>query len=59
MFLIFKDPKQTLGYRFLFDPEFTVYVNNEKIEFQKNLKPLVSKDINTKAKNNLKKCLST
>mgnify|MGYP001026289467 FL=1 len=49
-----KEVKQTLGYRFLFDPEFTVYVNNEKIEFQKNLKPLVSKDINTKAKNNLK-----
>lgn len=46
--------KQTLGYRFLFDPEFAVYVNNEKIEFQNNLKPLISKDVTTKANNNFK-----
>ena len=36
---------QTLGYRFLFDPEFSVFVNNEKIEFQKNIAPVVSKQI--------------
>lgn len=49
-----EEVKQTLGYRFLFDPEFAVYVNKEKIEFQNNLQPLVSKDITTKAKNNIK-----
>lgn len=36
---------QTLGYRFLFDPEFSVFVNNEKIEFQNNIAPVVSKQI--------------
>lgn len=49
-----REVKQTLGYRFLFDPEFTVYVDSEKIAFQKNLKPLVSKDIVTKAKSSFK-----
>ena len=49
-----REVKQTLGYRFLFDPEFTVNVDSEKIAFQKNLKPLVSKDIVTKAKNSFK-----
>lgn len=49
-----EEVKHTLGYRFLFDPEFAVYVNKEKIEFQNNLQPLVSKDITTKAKNNIK-----
>ena len=37
--------KQTLGYRFLFDPEFSVFVNNEKIEFQNNIAPIYSKKI--------------
>ncbi|MFR8468637.1 hypothetical protein BLA28_24075 [Eisenbergiella tayi] len=36
---------QTLGYRFLFDPEFSVFVNDEKIEFQNNIAPVVSKQI--------------
>lgn len=35
----------TLGYRFLFDPEFSVFVNGEKIEFQKNISPIVHKKI--------------
>ena len=36
---------RTLGYRFLFDPEFSVFVNNEKIEFQKNIAPIITKRI--------------
>ena len=36
---------QTLGYRFLFDPDFSVFVNDEKIEFQNNIAPVVSKQI--------------
>lgn len=38
------DPREvarTLGYRFLFDPEFSVCVNGEKIAFQQKLKPIV------------------
>lgn len=48
-----REVKQTLGYRFLFDPEFSVFVNNEKIEFQNNVKPLVSEDITTKVGNQM------
>ena len=36
---------RTLGYRFLFDPEFSVFVNDEKIEFQQNIAPVVTKII--------------
>lgn len=49
-----KEIMQTLGYRFLFDPEFSVYVNGERIEFQRNLKPLHEKDLTTKAKHQMK-----
>lgn len=49
-----KEIMQTLGYRFLFDPEFSVYVNGKRIEFQKNLKPLHEKDLTTKANHQLK-----
>lgn len=41
---------QTLGYRFLFDPEFSVFVNNEKIVFQNNIAPIVSRQIPLKLK---------
>ena len=40
-----KEIVRTLGYRFLFDPEFAVYVNDQKIEFQRNLKPLHSEEL--------------
>ena len=36
---------RTLGYRFLFDPEFSVFVNDEKIEFQQNIAPVVTTTI--------------
>lgn len=41
---------RTLGYRFLFDPEFSVFVNNEKIEFQKNIAPIITQKIPLKLK---------
>lgn len=41
---------RTLGYRFLFDPEFSVFVNNEKIEFQKNIAPIATQKISLKSK---------
>ena len=41
---------RTLGFRFLFDPEFSVYVNNEKIEFQKNISPIEVKTFRLKSK---------
>ena len=41
----------TLGYRFLFDPEFSVFVNGEKIEFQKNISPIVHENIPLKKSN--------
>ena len=44
---------QTLGYRFLFDPEFSVFVNNEKIEFQNNIAPVVSKQIPLKLRSHV------
>ncbi|WP_444659095.1 ATP-binding protein [Caproiciproducens sp. R2] len=34
------DVIKTLGYRFLFDPEFSVFVDGEKIEFQTNIEPI-------------------
>lgn len=46
------DVMRTLGYRFLFDPEFSVFVNNEKIEFQKNITPIVSEELSLKLKCN-------
>lgn len=45
---------RTLGYRFLFDPEFSVFVDNEKIEFQKNIAPIVSKELALKSKATIK-----
>lgn len=39
----------TLGYRFLFDPEFSVYVNDEKIEFTKKVTPILTKQIALKS----------
>lgn len=41
---------RTLGYRFLFDPEFSVFVNGEKIEFQKNISPIITEKISLKLK---------
>lgn len=32
----------------MFDPEFSVFVNNEKIEFQNNIAPVISKQISLK-----------
>ncbi|MCH5279138.1 MAG: ATP-binding protein [Christensenellaceae bacterium] len=45
---------RTLGYRFLFDPEFSVFVDNEKIEFQKDIAPTLSKEITLKSKATIK-----
>ena len=45
---------RTLRYRFLFDPEFSVFVNNEQIEFQTNIAPTVSKEILLKSKAKIK-----
>lgn len=39
----------TLGYRFLFDPEFSVYVNDEKIEFTQKVTPILTKQISLKS----------
>ena len=40
----------TLGYRFLFDPEFSVYVNKEKIIFTQNITPILTKQLTLKSK---------
>jgi hypothetical protein len=45
---------RTLRYRFLFDPEFSVFVNNTKIEFQTNITPTVSKELLLKSKAKIK-----
>ncbi len=45
---------RTLGYRFLFDPEFSVFVDNEKIEFQKNIAPKLSEEITLNSKATIK-----
>lgn len=34
---------KTLGYRFLFDPEFSIYVNNNPVEYQNSI-PAMKKD---------------
>lgn len=39
---------QTLGYRFLFDPEFTVYINNEQVKFENRINPVVTEIIQLK-----------
>ena len=44
---------RTLGYRFLFDPEFSVYVNDEKIEFTKKVAPILTKQIVLKSKDTI------
>lgn len=48
-----REVKTTLGYRFLFDPEFSVFVNNEKIEFQINVAPIVREKLVLKSKNTI------
>ena len=48
------DVMRTLGYRFLFDPEFTVFVDGEEIEFQNNITPIKSEEIKLKLKPSIK-----
>ena len=44
---------RTLGYRFLFDPEFSVYVNSEKIEFTQKVVPILTKQIKLKSNSSI------
>lgn len=39
---------------FFFDPEFTVFVDGEKIEFQNNITPIKSEEIKLKLKSSIK-----
>lgn len=39
---------KTLGYKFMFDPQFEVYVNDKKVEYQNTLLPDKEDIINTK-----------
>lgn len=44
---------RTLGYRFLFDPEFSVYVNDEKIEFTQKVVPILIRQITLKSNSSI------
>lgn len=48
-----RDIEATLGYRFLFDPEFTVSINGKAIEFQKQITPIKEQVIALKSKNTI------
>ena len=43
-----KEVIQTLGYRFLFDPEFTIRVNNKEVEYKQLISPVKTDIVSTK-----------